>query len=85
MSVDKMSIADGTADLAQWWYMKTLLADKPRRRRVRALRPHIFKKVAAPSLWELMKPFVGMADNLPADLAANHDHYLYGASKRSPR
>jgi hypothetical protein len=26
-----------------------------------------------------------MADNLPADLALNHDHYLYGAAKRAGR
>ncbi|HEY2343225.1 MAG TPA: hypothetical protein VGH90_09365, partial [Chthoniobacteraceae bacterium] len=26
--------------------------------------------------------FAGTADDLPADLSMNHDHYLYGAPKR---
>jgi hypothetical protein len=26
--------------------------------------------------------FVGALDGLPSDLAAQHDHYLYGTSKR---
>ena len=26
--------------------------------------------------------FVGMADDLPTDMALNHDHYLHGAPKR---
>jgi hypothetical protein len=34
------------------------------------------------SLYERLKPFVGAAKGLPADLAAQHDHYLYGTSKR---
>ncbi len=28
--------------------------------------------------------FIGIADDLPADLARNHDHYLHGAPKREP-
>ena len=35
------------------------------------------------SLYERLKPFVGAAKGLPADLAAQHDHYLYGTPKRS--
>ena len=33
------------------------------------------------SLYERLKPFVGAAKGLPADLAAQHDHYLYGTPK----
>jgi predicted RNase H-like HicB family nuclease len=40
--------------------MKTLLANKLPPHRVRALRPTVAKKVASPSLWGLMKPYVGM-------------------------
>ena len=35
-----------------------------------------------PSLYERLKPFVGAAKGLPADLAEQHDHYLYGTPKR---
>ena len=34
------------------------------------------------SLYERLKPFVGAAQGLPADFAAQHDHYLYGTPKR---
>jgi hypothetical protein len=37
-----------------------------------------------PSLYEAMKPFIGMVDDLPADLSINHDHYLYGTPKQTP-
>lgn len=30
---------------------------------------------------ERLKPFIGMANGLPADAAVNHDHYSYGASE----
>ena len=36
----------------------------------------------AKSLYERLKPFVGTAKGLPTDLAAQHDHYLYGTPKR---
>lgn len=32
----------------------------------------------APSLWESLKDFDGMAGDLPEDLAANLDHYVHG-------
>jgi len=35
-----------------------------------------------PSLAERLRPVVGMAENLPEDLAQNHDHYLYGLPKK---
>jgi hypothetical protein len=31
-----------------------------------------------PTLWETLKDFDGMASDLPADLAANIDHYVHG-------
>ena len=30
-----------------------------------------------------LRSLAGAAKNLPADLAANHDHYLHGVAKRS--
>lgn len=37
---------------------------------------------ASESLYERLKPLVGAAKGLPTDLAAQHDHYLYGTPKR---
>ena len=34
------------------------------------------------SLYERLKPFIGIADDLPSDISVNHDHYLYGTPKR---
>jgi hypothetical protein len=31
---------------------------------------------------ERLGPVVGIAENLPEDLAQNHDHYLYGLPKK---
>lgn len=36
-----------------------------------------------PTLLERLKPFVGAAKGLPADLAKNHDHYIHGTPKKS--
>ena len=33
------------------------------------------------TLYERLKPVIGMAKGLPHDLAENHDHYLYGRPK----
>jgi hypothetical protein len=38
-----------------------------------------------PTLLDRLKAFDGRADDLPADMSANHDHYLYGAPKRTAR
>jgi hypothetical protein len=38
---------------------------------------------ALPALGERLASFVGILDG-PSDLAANHDHYLYGAPKQKP-
>jgi len=35
-----------------------------------------------PSWHETLAPFAGMADDLPTDLARNHDHYLHGHPKK---
>jgi hypothetical protein len=35
-----------------------------------------------PSWHEALAAFAGMADDLPADLARNHDHYLHGHPKK---
>jgi hypothetical protein len=34
------------------------------------------------SFYERYKEFISVLDGLPSDLAENHDHYLYGATKR---
>jgi hypothetical protein len=34
-----------------------------------------------PTLFETLKEFDGMADDLPADLSNNLDHYVHGHSK----
>ena len=44
--------------------------------RVSTKRRHI------PSLYERLKPIIGIAKGLPRDLARQHDHYLYGTPKR---
>ena len=35
----------------------------------------------APTLWETLKDFDGIANDLPADLAANLDHYVHGHAR----
>ena len=35
----------------------------------------------SPTLLEALKEFDGMADDLPADLATNLDHYVHGHSR----
>ena len=34
-----------------------------------------------PTLWETLKDFDGMANDLPADLAGNLDHYVHGQAR----
>ena len=36
-----------------------------------------------PTLYERLKPIVGIAKGLPEDAALNHDYYLYGAPKKT--
>ncbi|HUO09784.1 MAG TPA: hypothetical protein VM008_15880 [Phycisphaerae bacterium] len=35
-----------------------------------------------PTIYELLKEFVGCVKDAPSDLAKNHDHYAHGAPKR---
>jgi len=35
-----------------------------------------------PTLAEALKDFVGIFDDLPSDLAVNHDHYVHGQPKK---
>ncbi|MDO8541902.1 MAG: hypothetical protein Q7S40_15810 [Opitutaceae bacterium] len=41
------------------------------------------KTAAKLTLYEQLKVFDGRADDLPVDLARQHDHYLYGTAKRA--
>jgi hypothetical protein len=36
----------------------------------------------SPTLADIFRDFIGCANDLPADMAKNHDHYLYGTPKR---
>ena len=38
---------------------------------------------APPPILEKLRALAGAGRNLPADLAANHDHYLHGTARRS--
>ena len=35
-----------------------------------------------PTLYEVFKDFIGKAEGLPEDFAAEHDHYIHGTPKR---
>jgi hypothetical protein len=35
-----------------------------------------------PAWGEVFAEFIGKAENLPADMAHNHDHYIHGADKK---
>jgi hypothetical protein len=48
--------------------------------RVEPLEPSDTEDV--PTLYEQLEPLVGSVEGLPADMAANHDHYLHGLPKR---
>jgi hypothetical protein len=37
------------------------------------------------SLSEMLLSFAGTVEDLPADMAINHDHYLYGVPKKTER
>lgn len=37
------------------------------------------------SLSEMLLSFAGTVEGLPEDMALNHDHYLYGVSKKTER
>jgi hypothetical protein len=35
-----------------------------------------------PSIWDKLKELSGAVDDLPADFARNHDHYIHGTRKK---
>ena len=39
-------------------------------------------KKRKPTLYDVLKPFIGIGNELPPDFSINHDHNLYGAPKR---
>jgi len=39
-------------------------------------------KTPGASLAETLKDYIGIFDDLPPDLARNHDHYIHGAPKK---
>lgn len=43
------------------------------------VRVEVLDESNTPTLAETLKDFIGIAKGLPADLAANHDHYIHGA------
>ncbi len=36
------------------------------------------------TIGDALLEFAGMAEDLPSDMAQNHDHYLHGAPRREP-
>jgi hypothetical protein len=38
-------------------------------------------KAPLPSVWDVLKKYEGIADDLPTDMAANHNHYIHGHPK----
>ena len=38
----------------------------------------------APTWAEVFRDFIGVIDDLPEDMAENHDHYIHGTPKRPP-
>jgi hypothetical protein len=51
--------------------------------RIEVLVPKDHAGEGAGSLLDELGDVVGAVDDLPEDLAAEHDHYLYGTPKRS--
>jgi len=54
----------------------TVVRVEPVRKQARARQKRV------PTLYEQMKPFIGVLKGLPPDLARNHDHYLHGLPKK---
>ncbi len=40
------------------------------------------KEATPPTLYDTLADVVGIAEGLPAELAENHDHYLYGTPRK---
>ena len=41
------------------------------------------EKESAATLYDSLKDFIGAAQGLPEDFAAEHDHYIHGTPKRA--
>ena len=39
-------------------------------------------EMAVPTIFERYREIIGIAPELPADMAENHDHYIHGTPKR---
>ena len=46
------------------------------------LHPSSATPKAASPLGEMLLKYAGVIDDLPSDMAKNHDHYLYGVPKK---
>ncbi len=46
------------------------------------VRVELLNEEQLPTLLEDMKDFIGVVDDLPADMAENHNHYLHGYPKQ---
>jgi hypothetical protein len=42
-------------------------------------------KPAAPTLGDRLMKFAGVIKDMPADFAAEHDHYIHGTPRRTPK
>lgn len=40
------------------------------------------KQEPIPTLYDQLKDFIGVIDDLPSDFARNHDHYIHGTPKK---
>ena len=49
---------------------------------VRAVAPAAAPAEATPTVLEELRDLAGTVEGLPADVAENHDHYLYGTRKK---
>ncbi len=47
-----------------------------------AVNVSVEEETLAPTLYERHQAFIGLIDDLPADFAAEHDHYIHGTPKR---
>ena len=60
--------------------------DLPEGAEVRVTLPEVAVPAAdGLTLYDTLSGFIGMAQGLPEDFAAEHDHYLHGTPKRSQR
>ena len=55
---------------------------RPVKKQRKPAKPRVTKKVPPRSLADRLRNVIGKAKNLPADMSANLDHYLYGLPKQ---